>query len=103
MPRQWLTFRVEYDFRHANVPYWSGHGGITPPNAYGYTPGTNNGSPQLFACMDGASDPSISATAAQAAGYCGNGPISMGGHGGLWRPDLRKSESLIDIDWMIKF
>jgi len=53
--------------------------------------------------MDGASDPSISATAAQAAGYCGNGPISMGGHGGLWRPDLRKSESLIDIDWMIKF
>jgi len=103
MPRQWLTFRVEYDFRHANVPYWSGHGGITPPNAFGYTPGTNNGSPQLFACMDGSSDPSISATMAQAAGYCGNGPISMGGHGGLWRPDLRKSESLIDIDWMIKF
>jgi hypothetical protein len=103
MPRQWLTLRVEYDFRHANVPYWSGHGGITPPNAFGYTPGTNNGSPQLFACMDGSSDPSISATMAQAAGYCGNGPISMGGHGGLWRPDLRKSENLIDIDWMIKF
>ncbi len=31
MPRQWLTFRAEYDYRHANVPYWSGHGGITPP------------------------------------------------------------------------
>ena len=51
MPRQWLTFRVEYDFRHANVPYWTGHGGITPPNAFGYTPGTNNGSPQF--CLHG--------------------------------------------------
>jgi len=24
MPRQWLTFRWEYDYRHANVPSWSG-------------------------------------------------------------------------------
>jgi hypothetical protein len=98
MPRQWLTFRVEYDFRHANVPYWSGHGGMTPPNSYGYSPGTNNGNPQYFACMDGSSDPSVSATALAAAGYC-----TSGGHGGLWRPDLRRDESLIDVDWMIKF
>jgi hypothetical protein len=39
MPRQWLTFRFEGDFRHANVPYWAGHNGLTPP------PGTNNGFP----------------------------------------------------------
>jgi hypothetical protein len=102
MPRQWLTFRVEYDFRHASVPYWSGHGGVTPPNSFGYSPGTNNGSPQFFSCMDGTSDPSLSATVLTAAGYCG-GSIASGGHGGLWKPDLRRNESLIDIDWMIKF
>ena len=31
MPRQWLTFRWEYDYRHASVPYWTGRGGITRP------------------------------------------------------------------------
>jgi hypothetical protein len=36
MPRQWLTFRTEYDFRHANVPYWAGHGGMTPPTSSGF-------------------------------------------------------------------
>jgi hypothetical protein len=88
MPRQWLTFRTEYDYRHVNVPYWSGHGGITPPPFLGGTPGTNNGSPTEFVCMDG----SPSAT-----GACGAST------GGLWRPDLRKSEALIDIDLMVKF
>jgi hypothetical protein len=99
MPRQWLTFRVEYDFRHANVPYFTGHGGMTPPNSFGYSPGTNNGNPQLFACMDGSSDPNIGDTALSAAGYCGG----TSGHGGIWKPDLRRNESLIDVDWMIKF
>ncbi|MGA3128363.1 MAG: outer membrane beta-barrel protein [Candidatus Korobacteraceae bacterium] len=103
MPRQWLTFRTEYDFRHTSVPYWAGRGGMTPPNSFGYSPGTNNGSPQLFACNDGSSDPNIGDGALAAAGYCGNGSIANGGHGGLWKPDLRKDESLIDIDWMIKF
>ena len=108
MPRQWLTFRIEYDFRHANVPYWVGHGGMTPPNSFGYSPGTNNGNPQLFACMDGSSDPTITDSALQAAGYCagaigGANPSGGLGHGGLWKPDLRKSENLIDVDWMIKF
>jgi hypothetical protein len=38
MPSQYITFRVEYDHRAANVPYFSGPGGITPP-------GGNTGSP----------------------------------------------------------
>jgi hypothetical protein len=46
MPKQYITFRWEYDYRHANVPYWSGRGGITPP-------GGNNGFPQFFACSTG--------------------------------------------------
>jgi len=38
MPSQYITFRWEYNHRHANVPYFSGSGGITPP-------GGNTGSP----------------------------------------------------------
>jgi hypothetical protein len=38
MPSQYITFRMEYDHRHANVPYFSGPGGVTPP-------GGNTGSP----------------------------------------------------------
>ena len=26
MPKQYITFRWEYDYRHANVPYWTGRG-----------------------------------------------------------------------------
>jgi hypothetical protein len=31
MPSQYITFRWEFDHRAANVPYFSGRGGITPP------------------------------------------------------------------------
>jgi hypothetical protein len=82
MPKQWITFRVESDYRHASVPYWSGAGGVTPP------PGTNNGYPGQYACMDGT--PSATTTG------CGN-------DGGLWTPDLKKNEWLLDIDLMVKF
>jgi hypothetical protein len=32
MPKQYITFRWEFDHRAANVPYFSGPGGITPPS-----------------------------------------------------------------------
>jgi hypothetical protein len=99
MPRQWLTFRWEYDYRHASVPYWTGRGGITPPGSGG-VPYTNNGYPQYFACMNGnssmqetlsgAENPSIS-------GSCTNQGSTV------WFPDLRKDESIVDIDIMVKF
>jgi hypothetical protein len=31
MPSQFATFRAEYTHRNANVPYFSGEGGVTPP------------------------------------------------------------------------
>jgi hypothetical protein len=31
MPKQFITWRVEYNHRASNVPYFSGQGGITPP------------------------------------------------------------------------
>ncbi len=103
MPRQWLTFRWEYDYRHASVPYWSGKGGVTPPGSGG-VPYTNNGFPQYYACMNGGntgfgdnSSMSLSANEAIAQTACAAQGSS------LWLPDLRRDESLIDIDIMVKF
>lgn len=79
MPSQYITFRWEFDHRAANVPYFSGPGGITPP-------GGNNGSPASFACLNG----SVAPTA-------GCGAI------GLWTPDLKKIENRIDLSILVKF
>ena len=31
MPNQWITWDLEYIHRQASVPYFAGHGGVTPP------------------------------------------------------------------------
>jgi len=41
MPSQYVTFRMEYNHRAANVPYFAGSGGVTPP-------GGNTGAPGSF-------------------------------------------------------
>ncbi len=94
MPKQWLTFRWEYDYRHASVPYWTGRGGITPPGSGG-VPYTNNGYPQYFACNDGNSSMQETLSGAQTA--CGAQGSTV------WFPDLRKDESFIDLDILVKF
>jgi Putative beta-barrel porin-2, OmpL-like. bbp2 len=94
MPKQWITFRWEADYRHANVPYWTGHGGVTPPGPGG-VPYTNNGYPQYFACNDGNSSMQETLSGAQTA--CGSQGSSV------WFPDLRKDEMLVDFDIMVKF
>jgi hypothetical protein len=103
MPRQWLTFRWEYDYRHASVPYWTGRGGITPPGSGG-VPYTNNGFPQFYACQNGNTSglpwAANGANLPAAELACG-GPA--GSTSAIWFPDLRKDESLIDIDIMVKF
>src|SRR5262249_18715731 len=30
-PQPFATIRAEYNHRHASVPYFAGHGGVTPP------------------------------------------------------------------------
>ncbi len=40
MPSQYITFRWEFNHRHANVPYFSGPGGITPPGGNTGAPGS---------------------------------------------------------------
>jgi Putative beta-barrel porin-2, OmpL-like. bbp2 len=79
MPSQYITFRWEFDHRAANVPYWSGPGGVTPP-------GGNNGNPTAFVCSDG----SVA-------------PVTGCGALGLWTPDLKKIENRINIAILVKF
>ncbi|HKW88075.1 MAG TPA: outer membrane beta-barrel protein [Candidatus Acidoferrales bacterium] len=79
MPSQYITFRWEYDHRAANVPYFAGSGGVTPP-------GGNDGSPGSFVCLDGSIAP-------------------LGGCGaiGTWSPDLRKTENRLNLSLLVKF
>jgi putative OmpL-like beta-barrel porin-2 len=79
MPRQYITFRWEYNHRAANVPYFSGSGGVTPP--FG-----NTGSPSSLVCSDGS-----------VATGSGCGAL------GLWQPDLRKVENRLNMAILVKF
>jgi hypothetical protein len=91
MPKQYITFRWEYDYRSANVPYWSGRGGITPP-------GGNTGFPTQYACLNGATSGATTLSGPSGAtAACG----AMGSS--VWFPDLRKDESFIDLSIMVKF
>ncbi|MDE2141645.1 MAG: outer membrane beta-barrel protein [Elusimicrobia bacterium] len=41
MPDDWVTWRLEANHRAANVPYFAGPGGVTPPGGNTGTPGTS--------------------------------------------------------------
>ena len=103
MPRQYITFLWEFGYRHANQPYFTGRGGITPP-------GGNNGSPQFYACNDGSSSgigwaPNASNPTDPLGSNLGAAQTvcNSGSHGGLWNPDLRKDEPSIRMAIMVKF
>jgi hypothetical protein len=93
MPQQYITFRWEYGYRHANVPYFSGPGGITagvnaspsliPGPAAGavvgdtfFVPGAFLSPTPGFTCNPGTT------------GFC---------------PDLRKNEQALRMALMVKF
>jgi hypothetical protein len=88
MPNQFITFRAEMGYRHADVPYWTGRGGITPP-------GGNNGSPANYTCATGATAGTNVLAAAEAA--CGGGISS------LWFPDLRTGQIAATGAILVKF
>ena len=87
MPKQWITWWTELGFRHSNVPYFAGEGGVTPP-------GGNNGSPQYYTCNSGASAGTADANLAASA---------CSGQGGLWYPDLRTRQLMLSAGLLVKF
>jgi hypothetical protein len=82
MPKDWITWWVEATYRHSDVPYFSGSGGVTPPDG-------NNGSPGSLACNNGAAITSTSNNCAS--------------QGGIWYPDLRTSETVLGAGVLVKF
>jgi len=80
MPETWLTWWTEITYRHSDVPYWSGPGGVTPPAG-------NTGSPASFVCNNG----TVSGSDA-----CKN-------EGGIWFPDLRTTEAVWGAGVMVRF
>ena len=77
MPKDWITWWSEATYRHSNVPYWSGSGGVTPP-------GGNNGSPG--SCVGGGADPTTN--------NC---------NAADWSPDLRTREVVVGAGVLVKF
>ena len=72
MPSQFVTFRIEYNRRGANVPYFSGAGGLTPPS-----PGNTANGSQATVGPPGSLVPG-------------------------WAPDLAKAESRINLALLVK-
>src|SRR6202050_5043959 len=79
MPKQYITWWAEAGYRHSDIPYFAGRGGVTPP-------GGNNGLPQYFTCMSGATAGTNNLAAAT---------VACGGAGNIWYPDLRRSEAKV--------
>src|SRR5882757_6375272 len=77
MPSQYITFRWEYNHRAANVPYFSGSGGVTPP-------GGNQGTAGGLVCLSGFTT-------------CDGSPSNT------WLPDLRKTENRATMAILVKF
>jgi hypothetical protein len=88
MPKPYITWWAETGYRHSDIPYFAGRGGVTPP-------GGDNGSPQYFTCNTGTTAGTNNVAAAEAA--CGGGASS------LWYPDLRHSETKLSVGVMVKF
>jgi Putative beta-barrel porin-2, OmpL-like. bbp2 len=74
MPSQYITWRWEYNYRGASVPYFSGPGGVTPPASLCPTPVIGNN-------------------------ICGSPGSLVPG----FTPDLRKVENRLNMAILVKF
>jgi len=112
MPSQFITFRWETGWRYSDVPYWTGHGGITPP-------GGQNGNAADYQCAAGgdsgygyvASNSNTGvvvpgqplAIAACQMNNLSNGYTTPGDTRALWWPDLRTNQTVATMAVMIRF
>jgi hypothetical protein len=117
MPAQYITFRFESGYRHANVPYWSGRQGITPPSG-NVAPVANNGSVGTgasYICTNGTTsavsefgpsglgftvDNAQGAVTSSCAAQYDN---STSTGWSAWQPDLRRGQAVNTIAIMVKF
>jgi hypothetical protein len=113
MPSQFITFRFETGYRYANVPYWSGREGITPPGG-NVAPVANNGSVGTgasYICTNGTTSAVSSFSnysglglgTDNAGGAVSASCASVGPGWSLWQPDLRKSQWVNTIAIMVKW
>jgi hypothetical protein len=115
MPSQWLTFRWELGYRHSDVPYWSGHGGITPPqgnNVFG-----NTGAPSSYVCTNGTISVADTVFSPSGAGYAADNGSGSSYSGAVaascvtqqgagwhaWQPDLVHGQTVATFAIMTRF
>ena len=112
MPAQYITFRFETGYRHANVPYWSGRQGITPPGG-NVAPVASNGvvgTAASYICTNGSTSavssfsPSGNGFAVDNAGGAVTAScVNYGSGWTAWQPDLRRGQAVNTIAIMVKF
>jgi Putative beta-barrel porin-2, OmpL-like. bbp2 len=95
MPAQFITFVLEEGYRYSDVPYWTGHGGITPP-------GGNNGSPSHYQCAGGGDSGYGYGSLTLAEQYCSGNSESYG-TSNIWWPDLRTNQTVSMMAIMVRF
>jgi hypothetical protein len=99
MPSQFITFTLEEGYRYSDTPYWTGHGGITPP-------GGNNGSPAQYACLSGAPSGQGYGTAGLAAAEAtcfAAGSGTGANSSAIWWPDLRTNQTNTTLAIKVRF
>jgi hypothetical protein len=125
MPSQWLTFRLEGGYRAADVPYFSGRGGITPPN--GVNAFLNTGAPASYVCTNGLFSEVSTFTPSGSGFSVDNNGLPAGGGGSIdlacntqnggtntgpnpvnsgwhaWAPDLRRGQGNVTFAIMTRF
>jgi Putative beta-barrel porin-2, OmpL-like. bbp2/Carboxypeptidase regulatory-like domain len=113
MPSQFITFRFETGYRYANVPYFTGREGITPPGG-NVGPVANNGSvgtAASYICTNGTTS-AVSGFSPSGNGFTVDnlgGAVATscasqyGSSWTVWQPDLRKSQWANTISIMVKF
>jgi len=123
MPSEFVTFRFETGYRSANVPYFSGRGGITPPGG-NVGPVANNGvvgSGGSYICTNGSTsvvaplpiadysgqglavDNAEGAVTASCASLNSSPMYGSAGPWTIWQPDLRKNQWVNTIAIMVKW
>jgi hypothetical protein len=104
MPKPWATWWAEIGYRHSEVPYWSGRGGITPP-------GGNTGTPGSYLCTNGVTSlasnfaPSGNGFVADNAGgaVAASCRAQYGSNFTSWFPDLVKDQATLGFGIMVRF